>query len=113
MAKTYICPNHQRELDDYCHDCNEAFAYRRDPNAMTGDERAAEFDFWGPICTIPFGDIRQRIDELVGRNVFTHEMGTSGIERLREEARTRQHPTPQEIFDQIPEHKRIIVRIDD
>lgn len=108
----YICPNHQRVLSDCCPDCVEAFVNRRDPNTMTGDERAAEFDFWGPICTIPFGDIHQRIDELVGRNTWTHEL--SDPDRLREEARTRRHPTPQEIFDQIPEGKRIIVvRTDD
>ena len=111
MPKTYICPNHHRELSNYCPDCIEAFSNRRDPNAMTGDERAAEFDFWGPICTIPFGDIHQRIEELVGRGVFPHEMETSSIERLTEEARTRQHPTPQAIFDQIPPEKRIIVRM--
>lgn len=112
MATTYTCPNHQRDVSGPCPDCVEAFANRRDPDAMTGAERAAEFDFWGPICTIPFGDIHQRIEELVGRPVFTHEMGTAGIERLTEEARTRQHPTPKEILDQIPPEKRIIVRLD-
>ena len=109
----YECPNHQRELrrGGFCPDCAEAFANRRDPNQMTGDERAAEFDFWGPILTIPMSDLTQRIDELVGRGCWTHELANP--DRLREEARTRQHPTPQEVFDQIPPEKRIIVAFDD
>lgn len=109
--KTYVCPNHQRNVSGPCPDCVEAFANRRNPNTMTGDERAAEFDFWGPILTIPMGDLHQRIDELVGRNTWTHELANP--DRLREEARTRHHPTPQEIFDQIPPEKRIIATLDD
>lgn len=110
MAKTYICPNHQRELSAECPDCMEAFTNRRDPNIMTGDERAAELRWWGDILTIPFGDLHQRIEELVGRGVFTHEM--IGWDRSIEEARTRKHPTPNEILNQIPPEKRIIVITD-
>lgn len=113
MPKTYTCPNHPGlgALSSYCPDCCEAFANRRDPDGMTGDERAAEFDFWGPILTIPMGDLHQRIDELVGRGTWTHELADP--DRLREEARTRQHPTPQAIFDQIPPEKRIFVVTDE
>jgi hypothetical protein len=112
MAKTYDCDKHpaQQALSSYCPDCMEVFANRRDPNTMTGDERAAELTWWGAILTIPFGDLHQRIEELVGRGVFTHEL--VGWPRLIEEARTRQHPTPQEILDQIPPEKRIIVVTD-
>lgn len=111
---TYTCPNHQRVLSDVCPDCAEAFAHRRDPDTMTGDERAAEFDFWGPICTIPFGDIHQRLSELVGRPVFTHELaGDAACRKLQEEARTRVHPTPREILEQIPAHKRIVISLDE
>lgn len=112
MAKSYDCDKHngQKGLTSYCPDCMEAFANRRDANTMTGDERAAEFRWWGEILTIPFSDLHQRIEELVGRNVWTHEMaGQAAVDRLIEESRTRQHPTPQEIFDQIPPEKRIIV----
>src|SRR5688572_14752915 len=108
MAKTFQCDKHpsQTKLSAACPDCSEAFANRRDPNAMTGDERAAELRWWGTIVTIPFGDLHQRIEELVGRGVMTHEI--IGWDRLIEEARTRVHPTPQEILNQIPPEKRIV-----
>jgi hypothetical protein len=109
---TYVCPHHPGlgALSGACPDCMEAWAKRRDPDTMTGDERAAEIDFWTGIVTIPFADIHQRINELVGRGVFTHEMGSK---ELLEEARTRVHPTPQEIINAIPSNKRIIVITDD
>lgn len=115
MPKTYDCDKHdsRRARTSYCPDCMEAFANRRDPNTMTGDERAAEFRWWGEVLTIPFSDLHQRIEELVGRTVWTHEMGTSGIGRLIEEARTREHPTPQEIINRIPPEKRIVVVTDE
>jgi hypothetical protein len=113
MPKTYTCPNHQRTLTSYCPDCCEAFANRRDPDTMTGDERAAELRWWGDILTIPFSDLHQRYEELVGRGIFTHEFaGEAAVELLIEEARTREHPTPGEILNKIPAHKRIIVELD-
>lgn len=116
MSKTYQCDKHpgQEGLTSYCPDCMEAFANRRAPDAMTGDERGAELMWWGTILTIPFDDLHQRIQELVGRSVWTHELaGQAAFDRLVEEARTREHPTPQEIFDQIPPEKRIVVRLTD
>lgn len=105
MAHSYSCDKHpgQTALTDACPDCQEAFANRRNPDEMTGEERAAEFRWWGTILTLPFDDLHQRIQELVGRPVWTHEFaGQAAVDMLIEEARTRTHPTMAEILDKFP-----------
>ena len=109
---TYQCDKHpgQSALTDYCPDCMEVFANRRNPDEMTGDQRAAEFRWWGTILTIPFDNLHQRIQELVGRPVWTHELaGRAAVDLLIEEARIRKHPTMAEILDKLPQGKRVIV----
>jgi hypothetical protein len=112
MAKTYTCRTHGTEQDSWCPACVHDFTHRRHPNDMTGDERAAELDRLCHQVTIPVSDLRTRIDELVGRPVFTHEIGLA-FDALRDEARTRDHPSPRDVMDLIPSEKRIIVRMDD
>lgn len=110
MAKTFVCDKHGSEQSGTCADCVKFFESRQNADEMTGDERAAEFKWWGSILTIPFGDLHQRIEELVGRPVFTHEMaGDVAVDRLIEEARTRQRPSFSEILDRIPADKRVVI----
>ena len=107
---SYTCPVHQTEQDTYCLPCIEGFKARRDANTMTGEERADELLTMCRIVTMPFTNIHQRVEELVGRPVFTHELG--GEERfnlLVEEARTQKHIGLGEILDKIPGDKPIIV----
>lgn len=112
-AETYVCDKHgsSHQRGNGCPDCAEAFANRRSPDSMTPEEREAELRWWGQILTIPFGDLHQRYEELVGRGIWTHEFANP--EPLIVEARTRTHPTPQEILDKIPSHLRVIVVADD
>ena len=59
----------------------------RDRDDMTGDERAEELKGWlSKLMSIPFSLMHKRIEELVGRPVWTHELGLA-TERLIEEAR--------------------------
>jgi hypothetical protein len=105
MDETYQCDKHGTDctMGECCPDCMEALANRRNPDEMTGEERAAEFRWWGDILTVPFSDLHQRIQELVGRPVWTHEMaGKAAVELLIDEARTRTHPTRREIIDTFP-----------
>jgi len=74
-----------------CPRCAHEFQNRRPAAEMTGEERAVEMQTWDH-AVIDFGDIHQRIEELVGRSVWTHEMGSNGWPRLLEEARTWKHP---------------------
>lgn len=83
------CKSYQATMP--CYICTKAWNARRTAAEMTGDERASEMQTWDH-AVIDFGKIHQRIEELVGRSVWTHEMGSSGWPRLLEEARTWKHP---------------------
>jgi hypothetical protein len=72
---------------DSCPDCLAWFQTRPDPAMMTPDERVAEMDRWFDILEIDFAKLHQRIEELVGRPVWTHELAHQ--EALTEEARDR------------------------
>lgn len=87
---SYTCPYHNTEQDTYCPQCLEDYKALPDPATMTGEERVAEMRRWNDILTIPFGDLHARIEALVGRSVWTHEMaGSERFELLVEESRTR------------------------
>lgn len=106
---TYSCDKHQtvHQRGELCPGCVEAFANRRNPDTMTGEERAAELRWWGHILTIPLDDLKQRCEELVGRGIWSHEFVE--WDSLIDEARTRTHPTPQEILDKIPARIPVVV----
>lgn len=75
--------------DTYCPTCTAHFASRRNAEVMTGEERAAELELLCGPLEIEFQLVHRRIEELVGRPVWTHEMGSSGMPGLLQEARTR------------------------
>jgi hypothetical protein len=59
---------------------------------MTGDERGDALQvLYGPL-EIPMSLVHQRIEELVGRPVFTHEMIPSSWSSLIAEARGERPP---------------------
>jgi hypothetical protein len=89
-----------------CPDCVEAWTNRRAPNTMTVTERADEFRWWGNILTIPFPDMHKRIEELVGRPVWTHELSNPGA--LIDEIESGERATMETVVDKIPEGKPII-----
>lgn len=60
---------------------------------MSRDERADELQHWFDIVlTVEFSKLHKRIEQLVGRPVWTHEISTAGTRWLLEEARTGRHP---------------------
>lgn len=83
------------------------------PGEMTGDERASEVT--QHLCSpmfVPLDVIHQRIEALVGRPVWTHEMARA--EALAEEARTWQHPVDLEAhvigsLDQMAGNKPVLI----
>jgi hypothetical protein len=109
MTRTYVCPTHETTQSDWCGACLEDFKTRRHRDDMTGEERAAEIERW-TIVTIPIRDIHQRIEELVGRSVFTHEMGgDANFARLQQEARTNDHPSFREILGKVPDGVPVVI----
>lgn len=52
----------------------DEFAFRTPASEMSRAERTSELKTWFPIVEIPFTDQHKRIEELMGRPVFLHEM---------------------------------------
>ena len=101
----------QENVEGECPACLEFYEARPDPSTMTPDERVKEFDSWQWL-EITFDKIHKRLEELVGRPVWTHEFGL-GWDGLREEARQRtcQLPTLEEICKDIPAERLVIVGV--
>ena len=109
MTQTYSCDKHAERigLTSFCPDCVQAFENRRDAATMTPQERADEFRWWGSMLTIPFSDLRQRIEELAGRSVWTHELAHP--DQIIEEIERQQPASLYDVLDKIPADKRIVV----
>lgn len=106
MRECHFC-NAEVPDGEFCAVCTESFPQRRTADTMTGEERAAEMRSIGGLLEVPFDLVHARIEALVGRSVWTHEMGLNW-KGLVEEARTRQHPAMEEVVDLVPEEKRLV-----
>lgn len=84
----------------------------RPVESMTGDEKADEVRSWITGWTsIPFGRIHERLEQLVGRGVFTHEIGLAP-DRLIEEARgTRTLVSEDEIINDLRNTGKPVIEI--
>ena len=109
---TRICSWCDAEVNvaTFCDACTKAIKEAKPAHHMSGEERAHEMTTREKL-EVPFELIHKRIEDLVGRPVFTHEMGLNWA-GLIEEARTREHSTFEEVIELIPEEKRVIVQID-
>lgn len=88
MGELRTCSRCGTETSEECPSCLDWFEnHRPDPATMAPDERAAEMESWKTV-EISFDKIHQRIEELVGRPVWTHEMGLNW-KGLVEEVRNR------------------------
>lgn len=75
MGKLRNCSRCGTETENECPVCLDWFEnHRPDPVEMTPEERMTEMESW-KIVEIAFDKIHQRIEELVGRSVWTHEIG--------------------------------------
>ena len=106
------CPHHGSPLPPACPECLALFEI--DAESMTGDERAAAMEALDGPLTVEFGKLHKRIEQLVGRPVWTHEMGSQLWPTLVEEARTRRHPADLEAhvvgsLDQIAGNRPVII----
>lgn len=67
-----------RYAESYCDHCVAEFAQRPDPKTMKPHLRIAEVRWFldgpGQHVEVPFDDIHGRIDALMGRQIWTHEM---------------------------------------
>ena len=76
---------------------------------MTHRQRTALQLFQRLMC-MPFNAFHESIEAALGRPVYTHEMGSSGMIGLKQELLgLKRAPSIEEIIDLIPEDKRIIL----
>lgn len=69
-----------------CPECMEDFANRPDPATMTPEQRGAEMESLDDIMEVSFDTFHERIEALVGRPVWTHEIASSVYPMLIAEA---------------------------
>lgn len=81
------------DVDDFkgCPKCVEEYQALRHPDDMTDSEVEAEMNHWRGAMWIPFDLIHRRIELLVGRPVFTNELGLN-YDGLIAEAKNRLNP---------------------
>lgn len=97
---------------EFCAPCTRTLQERAaPPHEMTSDEREAEMRLWRGPLEVPFDLMHERIEALVGRPVWTHELGLN-YEGLCKEARWDDRPaTMEEIIGLVPEEKRIVIEL--
>ena len=113
MEKSRTCHLCGNVVTGFCPTCKANFPNRRPVDQMTVQERVAEFTSIGSPLEYEFSLVHQRIQELVGREVWTHELTRTGFDQLVEEIRTAEHPSLGQIIAKIPGGKPIVVVVPD
>lgn len=113
MFDTRNCTICEAEVpeDQACTSCIERFPQRRPANEMSPGERVAEAELLigkDAVTELPAKLLMQRIDELVGRTVWSHEIEFAYDEVIRE-AGTREHPAMDEVVRRLPPGSQIEV----
>jgi hypothetical protein len=90
-----------------CPTCAARWENRRDAGEMTVDDRVAEWRSMQPILEIAFARFHERVEELVGRPVWTHELARP--ELLEHEIATGDRPTFAGVIAKFPADKPVIV----
>jgi hypothetical protein len=92
-----------------CPTCLAAWPNRHNPAEMTVDERVAEMELLkGPLET-DFSKLHQRIEELVGRPVWTHELAS--YDQLIDEVRMGEHASFEDVVNKLPASKVVLVDV--
>jgi len=105
-----ICHMCQRKVPEgkFCPRCTQGWNLRQAAETMTPDERVAELELLRGPLMIPFDKLHKRIEELVGRPVWSHELGLD-YDGLIEEARGDREPVSMaDIIGLLPQEKVIV-----
>lgn len=92
----------------FCQTCVANFPNRRSADDMAPAERGGELVALFGVLEMPFDLVHQRIEELVGRPVWTHEMGLNK-DGLIAEARGARHATMDEIVGQLAQTGKLVI----
>lgn len=109
-GSAWTCNQHGTTQPDgktYCPQCMGSFRTRKAIVDMTIDERVEELGRLSGQLTIPFSDMHQRIEELMGRGVWTHEM--ADFDSLVKELRNGDRVKMADIIAKLPQDKPVIL----
>lgn len=73
----------------------------------------AEFQLRQDRLCMPFGVFHEAVEKTLGRPVFTHEFGLNRCGLIAELAGLAPAPSLEEVIEQIPEEKRVVVVLED
>ncbi len=109
--ETRICHHCQRVVGkrEPCTHCVEAIPNRPDPANMTADEKVAELHDLCGVLETSMEIVKDRICRLIGRSIWSHELGSHGIEQLIKEIRGEASQNPMESFAEIFGGRGIVV----
>lgn len=109
---SYVCRYHNQPVEgnDACPQCMAERAMLPAIEDMTATERAQEFEMWinRDQLTVDWGVFVDRLEKLLGRDIWTHELASSNCPNLVKEA-WGDIPHPQyldEITASLPAHLR-------
>ena len=94
-----------------CQTCIDAFPNRRDVKTMTVPERIEELKGWFGVLEIDFRLMHQRIEELMGRPVWTGEIAYP--DSLFRELESGERATLADVIDKVPHDKELFVVVTD
>lgn len=113
-TEMWVCRYHNiavsRDGDNYCPACLAERATLPAVETMTAEERATEFEFWinRKQLTVPWDMFKDRLEALLGRGIWTHELSTDNCPSLIREVwgETSRPEFIDEIIAKFPEHLR-------
>jgi len=103
----WICERHGTKQREFCALCVAEFESRRPAAEMTVEERIAQLQAIPEQLTIPFSDLHLWITELMGRDVWTHELAYP--EQLVEELRNGEHVGMADVLAKLPWDKPVLL----
>lgn len=95
------------QKDGWCPHCLAELAAAPDPEALTVEEKLAEWDRWcGPLW-VPFDKLHERAEKLMGGPIWTHEFARPEWIRQRIEAGGRDK-SPMQTIAEVAPHANVI-----
>src|SRR4051794_35764754 len=111
MTEPYTCPKHSIDgLTSFCPECMAEFSTRQPATELTREARVAILRSIPEVLTIPFDNLHQWVEELMGRPVWTHEFAHP--EQLIEELESGSPADIGDVIGKLPRDKLAILVID-
>ena len=95
----------------WCPTCVANFRHRPKAHTMSPHQRAQELRLLAGPLEIPFDLLHQRIEELLLRPVWTHELGN--VDALIAEILSSQRATMDDIMAKVTAEKLIVVNVEE